>query len=64
MQVEANPHRPPNALLLAKGAKWDKHLFLWWIAYYPSSLANLTVIILFSEMLKFSKNISSKSKKL
>jgi hypothetical protein len=30
---------------------------------YPSTLANLTPIILFAEMLKFSKIISSKSKK-
>jgi hypothetical protein len=29
---------------------------------YPRTLANLTLIILFSEMLKFSKIISSKSK--
>jgi hypothetical protein len=31
---------------------------------YPSTLANLTLIILFSEMLKFSKIISSKSKNI
>jgi hypothetical protein len=30
----------------------------------PSSLANFTLIILFSEMLKFSKIISSKSKNI
>jgi hypothetical protein len=34
------------------------------IYYYPSTLANLTLIILFSEMLKFSKIISSKSKNI
>ncbi len=32
--------------------------------YNPSTLANSTLIILFSEMLKFSKMISSKSKKI
>jgi len=32
------------------------------IEHYPSTLANLTLIILFSEMLKFSEIISSKSK--
>jgi len=32
--------------------------------YYPSTLANLTLILLFSEMLKFSKTISSKSKNI
>jgi len=31
---------------------------------YPSTLANSTLIILFSEMLKFSKIISSKSKNI
>jgi hypothetical protein len=31
---------------------------------YPSTLANLILIILFSEMLKFSKLISSKSKSI
>jgi hypothetical protein len=31
---------------------------------YLSTLANLTLIILFSEMLKFSKKISSKSKNI
>jgi hypothetical protein len=31
---------------------------------YPSMLANLTLVILFSEMLKFWKNISSKSKNI
>jgi hypothetical protein len=31
---------------------------------YPSTLANLTLIILFSEMLKLSKIISSKSKNI
>jgi hypothetical protein len=31
-------------------------------APYPNTLASLTLIILFSEMLKFSKIISSKSK--
>jgi hypothetical protein len=31
-------------------------------AYYSNTLANTTLIILFSEMLKFAKNISSKSK--
>jgi len=30
---------------------------------YPITLANSILIILFAEMLKFSKNISSKSKK-
>ncbi len=32
--------------------------------YYPSTLANSTLIILFSEMLKISKIISSKSKNI
>jgi len=31
---------------------------------YPSTLANLTLIILFSELFKFSKIISSKSKNI
>jgi len=31
---------------------------------YPNTLANSTLIILFSEMLKFSKIISSKSKNI
>jgi len=31
---------------------------------YPSTLANSTLIILFAEMLKISKIISSKSKKI
>jgi hypothetical protein len=34
------------------------------VAEYLSTLANLTLIILFSEMLKFSKIISSKSKNI
>jgi hypothetical protein len=51
--------------LLAKGAKWDKHIFLWWIAYYyPSTLANTTVIILFSEMLKIFKKYFFQIKKI
>jgi hypothetical protein len=33
-------------------------------APYPNTLASLTLIILFSEMLKFSKIISSKSKNI
>jgi hypothetical protein len=32
--------------------------------YHPSTLANSTLIILFSEMLKISKTISSKSKNI
>ncbi len=32
--------------------------------YYPSTLANLTLIILLSEMLKFFKTISSKLKNI
>ncbi len=32
--------------------------------YYPSTLANSTLIILFTKMLKFSKDISSKSKNI
>jgi len=35
-----------------------------WLCGYPSTLANSTLIILFSEMLKFSKIISSKSKNI
>jgi hypothetical protein len=34
------------------------------LAKYPSTLANSTLIILCSEMLKFSKMISSKSKNI
>jgi hypothetical protein len=34
------------------------------LVYYPSTLANLTLIILFSKMLKFSEIISSKSKNI
>jgi hypothetical protein len=33
-------------------------------ACYPSTLANLTLIILFSELLKISKTISFKSKNI
>jgi hypothetical protein len=34
-----------------------------WSSQYPNTLANSTLIILFSKMLKFSKIISPKSKK-
>ncbi len=40
------------------------YLFSQLLGHYPSTLANLTLIILFSEMLKFSKIISSKSKNI
>jgi hypothetical protein len=42
------------------------HPTLFWAKpiYYPSTLANSTLIILFSEMLKFSKLISSNSKNI
>jgi hypothetical protein len=58
------PPPPSQATLAGKGCKMGQAYIFMRIAYYPSTLANMTVIILFSEMLKIFKKYFFQIKKI